>query len=83
MIGGRLYSDRTTLIKGGYVLTLDPELGDELGHGEPARVQLTQALRGLVHGPSDGGGVSRHRVLQQGIATGIRPFVATRYCISV
>ena len=28
MIGGRLYSDDTTLIKGGYVLTLDPELGD-------------------------------------------------------
>jgi cytosine/adenosine deaminase-related metal-dependent hydrolase len=27
MIGGR-YTDRTTLIKGGYVLTLDPELGD-------------------------------------------------------
>jgi cytosine/adenosine deaminase-related metal-dependent hydrolase len=28
MIGGRPYSDKTTLIKGGYVLTLDPELGD-------------------------------------------------------
>jgi hypothetical protein len=28
MIGGRPYADRTTLIKGGYVLTLDPELGD-------------------------------------------------------
>jgi 5-methylthioadenosine/S-adenosylhomocysteine deaminase len=28
MIGGRLYSDDTTLIKGGYVLTLDPVLGD-------------------------------------------------------
>ena len=28
MIGGRPYTDRTTLIKGGYVLTLDPELGD-------------------------------------------------------
>ena len=28
MIGGRLYADDTTLIKGGYVLTLDPELGD-------------------------------------------------------
>jgi cytosine/adenosine deaminase-related metal-dependent hydrolase len=27
MIGGR-YTDRTTLLKGGYVLTLDPELGD-------------------------------------------------------
>lgn len=27
MIGAR-YTDRTTLIKGGYVLTLDPELGD-------------------------------------------------------
>jgi cytosine/adenosine deaminase-related metal-dependent hydrolase len=28
MIGGKLYADSTTLIKGGYVLTLDPELGD-------------------------------------------------------
>jgi 5-methylthioadenosine/S-adenosylhomocysteine deaminase len=28
MIGGQLYTDRTTLIKGGYVLTLDPDLGD-------------------------------------------------------
>src|SRR5688572_24483797 len=28
MIGGRPYTDRTTLIKGGYVLTLDAELGD-------------------------------------------------------
>jgi cytosine/adenosine deaminase-related metal-dependent hydrolase len=28
MIGGRLYNDQTTLIKGGYLLTLDPELGD-------------------------------------------------------
>ena len=28
MIGGKLYADDTTLIKGGYVLTLDPELGD-------------------------------------------------------
>lgn len=28
MIGGRPYLSRTTLIKGGYVLTLDPELGD-------------------------------------------------------
>lgn len=28
MIGGRLLGDRTTLIKGGYILTLDPTLGD-------------------------------------------------------
>jgi cytosine/adenosine deaminase-related metal-dependent hydrolase len=28
MIGGHLYGDRTTLIQGGYVLTLDPSLGD-------------------------------------------------------
>jgi len=28
MIGGKLYSDNTTLIKGGYVLTLDQERGD-------------------------------------------------------
>jgi 5-methylthioadenosine/S-adenosylhomocysteine deaminase len=28
MIGGKIYGDRTTLIKGGYVLTLDPALGD-------------------------------------------------------
>jgi cytosine/adenosine deaminase-related metal-dependent hydrolase len=28
MIGGKVYSDQTTLIKGGYVLTLDPVLGD-------------------------------------------------------
>ena len=28
MIGGRLYNDSTTLIKGGYVLSLDPALGD-------------------------------------------------------
>src|SRR5215831_9152852 len=28
MIGGQVYTDRTTLIKGGYVLTLDPSLGD-------------------------------------------------------
>jgi 5-methylthioadenosine/S-adenosylhomocysteine deaminase len=28
MIGGKVFTDRTTLIKGGYVLTLDPELGD-------------------------------------------------------
>lgn len=28
MIGGKLYADSTTLIKGGHVLTLDPELGD-------------------------------------------------------
>jgi cytosine/adenosine deaminase-related metal-dependent hydrolase len=28
MIGGRPYEDHTTLIKGGYVLTLDPALGD-------------------------------------------------------
>jgi cytosine/adenosine deaminase-related metal-dependent hydrolase len=28
MIGGKLYGDRSTLIKGGYVLTLDPTLGD-------------------------------------------------------
>ena len=28
MIGGRIVGDRTTLIRGGYVLTLDPALGD-------------------------------------------------------
>jgi 5-methylthioadenosine/S-adenosylhomocysteine deaminase len=28
MIGGHIFGDRTTLIKGGYVLTLDPALGD-------------------------------------------------------
>lgn len=28
MIGGKLYTDHTTLIRGGYVLSLDPELGD-------------------------------------------------------
>ena len=28
MIGGKIFTDRTTLIKGGYVLTLDPALGD-------------------------------------------------------
>ncbi len=28
MIGGHLLGDRTTLIKGGYILTLDPTLGD-------------------------------------------------------
>ena len=28
MIGGQIFGDRTTLIKGGYVLTLDPALGD-------------------------------------------------------
>ena len=28
MIGGQIIGDRTTLIKGGYVLTLDPALGD-------------------------------------------------------
>jgi cytosine/adenosine deaminase-related metal-dependent hydrolase len=29
MIGGHIYGDRTTLIRGGYVLTLDPALGDQ------------------------------------------------------
>ena len=28
MIGGNVYTDYSTLIKGGYLLTLDPELGD-------------------------------------------------------
>ena len=28
MIGGRIFGDRTTLIRGGYVLTLDQSLGD-------------------------------------------------------
>ncbi len=28
MFGGRIYTDRTTLIRGGYVLTVDPNLGD-------------------------------------------------------
>jgi cytosine/adenosine deaminase-related metal-dependent hydrolase len=28
MIGGQVYTDSTTLIKGGYVLTMDSELGD-------------------------------------------------------
>src|SRR5215813_2321523 len=28
MIGGQLLGDRTTLVKGGYILTLDPTLGD-------------------------------------------------------
>lgn len=28
MIGGRIYTDQTTLIRGGYLLTLDPDLGD-------------------------------------------------------
>ena len=28
MIGGQIYGNRSTLIKGGYVLTLDPSLGD-------------------------------------------------------
>jgi 5-methylthioadenosine/S-adenosylhomocysteine deaminase len=28
MIGGQIFGDRTTLIRGGYVLTLDPTLGD-------------------------------------------------------
>src|SRR5262244_1523478 len=28
MIGGHVRADRTTLIQGGYVLTLDPSLGD-------------------------------------------------------
>jgi hypothetical protein len=28
MIGGHIFGDRTTLIRGAYVLTLDPTLGD-------------------------------------------------------
>ena len=28
MIGGQIYTDKTTLIRGGHLLTLDPELGD-------------------------------------------------------
>ncbi len=28
MIGGQIYTDQTTLIRGGYLLTLDPDLGD-------------------------------------------------------
>ena len=67
MIGGHVYGDRTTLIKGGYVLTLDPALGDMpnadvLIDGD--KIAAVQA--GLTAGPHANVIDARNRIVMPG-----------------
>jgi 5-methylthioadenosine/S-adenosylhomocysteine deaminase len=67
MIGGKLYGDRTTLLKGGYVLTLDPKLGDMpntdvLIDGD--KIAAVQA--GLTAGPHTNVIDARNRIVMPG-----------------
>jgi 5-methylthioadenosine/S-adenosylhomocysteine deaminase len=67
MIGGKIYGDRTTLIKGGYVLTLDPSLGDMpnadvLIDGE----KIVAVQPGLTAGPHTNVIDARNRIVMPG-----------------
>jgi len=67
MIGGKIYGDRTTLIKGGYVLTLDPALGDMpnadvLIDGDTIKAVGTN----LAAGPHANVIDARHRIVMPG-----------------
>jgi 5-methylthioadenosine/S-adenosylhomocysteine deaminase len=67
MIGGQLYGDRTTLIKGGHVLTLDPSLGD-MPHADVLidgdKIAAVQA--GLTAGPHANVIDARHCIVMPG-----------------
>ncbi len=67
MIGGKLQGDRTTLIQGGYVLTLDPALGDlpntdVLIEGD----KITAVGAGLTAGPNANVIDARNRIVMPG-----------------
>ena len=67
MIGGQVVGDRTTLIKGGYVLTLDPALGDMPGadvliEGD----KITAVGHGLTASPHANIIDARHRIVMPG-----------------
>jgi hypothetical protein len=67
MIGGQIYGDRTTLIRGGYVLTLDPVLGDRpnadvLIDGD----KIADVGSGLTVGPNANIIDARHRIVMPG-----------------
>ena len=67
MIGGQVVGDRTTLIKGGYVLTLDPALGDM-----PSTDVLIEGDKIKAVGPNLSAGPhanvidARHRIVMPG-----------------
>jgi 5-methylthioadenosine/S-adenosylhomocysteine deaminase len=67
MIGGHVFADRTTLIRGGHVLTLDPALGDlpnadVLIDGD----KIAAVGRGLTAGPHANVIDARHRLVMPG-----------------
>ena len=67
MIGGKPYGDRTTLIKGGYVLTLDPSLGDMANTDVLIEGDNIAAVgRGLQAGPHANVIDARHRIVMPG-----------------
>jgi 5-methylthioadenosine/S-adenosylhomocysteine deaminase len=67
MIGGQIFGDRTTLIRGGYVLTLDPSLGD-LPNADVLVDGDTIAAVGhaLTAGPHANVIDARHRIVMPG-----------------
>jgi len=67
MIGGKPYGDRTTLIKGGYVLSLDPSLGDQANTDVLINGDKIAAVgRGLEAGPNANVIDARHRIVMPG-----------------
>ena len=67
MIGGQLVGDRTTLIKGGYVLTLDPALGDMPATDVLIEGDKIKAVgRDLSAGPHANVIDARHRIVMPG-----------------
>jgi cytosine/adenosine deaminase-related metal-dependent hydrolase len=67
MIGGRIFSDRTTLIRGGHVLTLDAALGDLPGADVLIDGDKIAAVgRGLTAGPHANVIDARDRIVMPG-----------------
>ena len=67
MIGGQLLGDRTTLIKGAYVLTLDPALGDMPGADVLIDGDLISAVgHNLTAGPNANVIDGRRRIVMPG-----------------
>ena len=67
MIGGQIFGDRTTLIRGGYVLTLDPSLGDLPNADVLIDGDTIAAVgHGLTAGPHANVIDARHRIVMPG-----------------
>ena len=67
MIGGQVFGDRTTLIRGGYVLTLDPALGDMPNSDVLIDGDVIAAVgQNLEAGPHANVIDARHRIVMPG-----------------